>query len=98
MSKITESARGADCQIRIPGICNHDPATVVWCHAAGSAAGKGVGQKCIDLNGAYGCFACHNCVDGRTRPPEGMTRTDVRLAFWEGHARSLVILKNKGLI
>ena len=29
MSKITQSARGERCQIRFPGICNHDPETTV---------------------------------------------------------------------
>lgn len=98
MSAITKSAKGQQCQIRIPNVCNHNPETVVWCHANGSAAGKGIGGKSPDELGAYGCFACHNLYDRRTRPPEGMTRDYVELCFWEGHARSLIILKEKGLL
>lgn len=96
MSKIRESARGEACQIRIPGVCNGDPATTVWCHANGTAAGKGLGQKSHDLLGAYGCSACHDFVDGRTKL--WMTRDDRRLAFAEGHFRSLRILIEKGLV
>lgn len=98
MSKITESARGEMCTIRIVGVCNHNRETSVWCHGAGSATGKGIGMKCIDLLGAIGCSDCHDVVDGRRPPPSGMTRDDVRLDFWEGHARSVVLLFEKGLL
>lgn len=94
MSKITESARGQECQIRLPGVCNFNSETVVWAHANGSAAGKGIGMKSPDILGAYACSACHDAVDGRTTIP----RREVRLAFWEGHARSVRILLEKGLI
>lgn len=94
MSAITESARGEQCQVRMPGICNGDPATTVWCHANGSAAGKGIGMKSPDLLGAYGCSSCHDEYDRRTSRLDVIT---VRLYFWEGHARSLRLLIEKGL-
>jgi len=96
--KITRSAKGEECQIRIIGVCNHNPETTVWCHLAGSAAGKGIGMKAISLLGAYGCFACHEVVDRRRAAPRGMTRQDVESDFAKGHYRSLVILDQKGLI
>lgn len=96
MSKITESARGQECAVRIPGVCNGNPETVVWAHANGSAAGKGIGMKAPDLLGAYACSACHDEVDRRTRL--WSDRAVVRLMFWEGHARSLRILIEKGLV
>ncbi|MHB0965518.1 MAG: nuclease domain-containing protein [Bellilinea sp.] len=100
MSKITESARNEDCQIRIPGVCNFNPATVVWCHAGGSAAGKGLGMKVPDILGAYGCSKCHDAVDNRSWATtwNGYSKEQIRLMFWEGHARSVIILMNKGLI
>ena len=97
MSTITQSARGEQCQIRIPG-CNGNPETVVWAHANGSAAGKGMWMKSNDLLGAYGCYACHQVVDGQRPLPAGWTRDDVRLAFWQGHARSILKLIEKGII
>lgn len=33
MSRITESARGEICQVRIPGVCTYGPETVIWSHA-----------------------------------------------------------------
>jgi len=98
MSKITESARGEDCQIRIPAVCNFDPATVVWCHAGGSAAGKGIGMKANDLLGSYGCSSCHDVVDRRAPVPMGLTYMEVKLYFLEGLMRSLLILIKKGLV
>lgn len=96
MSKIRESAEGMPCQIRLLGICNGNPLTTVWCHGNGSAAGKGIGMKCHDLLGAYGCSSCHDVYDRRV--PTDMTRVEVELAFWEGHARSLVLLIERGII
>jgi hypothetical protein len=98
MSKITESARNEDCQIRIPGVCNFDPATTVWCHGNGSAAGKGIGMKSHDILGSYGCSNCHAVVDHIVPLPPGLTRIEVKLFFYEGHFRSLVILIKKGLV
>lgn len=95
MSKIRKSAREETCQIRYPG-CH--TINAVWCHANGSAAGKGMGMKSDDELGSYGCQFCHDVYDRRRRAPEGYTRADVEVAFWEGHARSLRILKAKGLI
>ena len=96
MSTIRNSARGMQCQIRLPGICNHNPETVVWAHGNGSAAGKGIGMKSHDLLGAYGCSNCHDAYDRRM--PVDLPRADVELAFWEGHARSLVLLIERGII
>jgi hypothetical protein len=96
MSKITRSAEGLFCQIRLPDICNHDNTTTVWCHANGSAAGKGLHMKSHDLLGAYGCSNCHDVYDRRV--PVQLPRVEVELAFWEGHARSLVLLIERGII
>lgn len=98
MSAIRKSAEGMPCQIRLPGICNHDPATTVWCHGNGSAAGKGIGMKSHDLLGAYGCSNCHDIYDRRAPAPEVMAREAIELAFHEGHQRSLLILIERGII
>lgn len=96
VSKIRDSANGVPCQIRLPNICNFDSNTTVWCHGNGSAAGKGLGMKSHDLLGAYGCFKCHDVYDRRV--PTELSRVEVELAFWEGHARSLVLLIERGII
>lgn len=96
-TKITKSARGETCQVRLPG-CSHDPEQTVWAHGNGSAAGKGHGGKSPDYIGAYACYRCHMIYDRQCPAPEGWTRVDVELAFAEGVWRSQQILERKGLI
>lgn len=95
--RIRNAARDEECSIRIPGVCNGRTDTTVWCHLPGIDGGRGMGFKAIDLCGAFGCFACHNVLDGRAPLPAGLTRTSVMLDFFHGHMRSLVRLKQKGL-
>lgn len=97
MSKITESARGQECQVRIPGVCNGNPETVVWAHANGLLAGKGIGMKSKDILGAYACSNCHDYYDRRISGP-GVNYDQIKLDFYEGHMRSLAILIEKGLV
>jgi cytochrome c551/c552 len=96
VSKITESARGEICQIRLLATCNHNRDTTVWCHPAGSSSGKGIGMKAHDLLGAYGCSACHDVLDRRVGTE--LPRIVVENAFHEGHQRSILILIEKGII
>lgn len=60
MSAITKSAKGQECQARIPGICRHDPETTVFSHLNGA----GIGNKHKDLFGCYACHSCHTWLDG----------------------------------
>lgn len=94
MSKITQSARGERCQIRFPGICNHDPEMTVFAHYR-LAGYCGTGIKPPDFMGAYACSACHDEVDRRTRHLEA---DFVQTAFAEGVMRTLVRLVEKGLL
>ncbi len=63
--KITQSAAGEDCTLRIPGVCNFDPSTVVFCHAPSVDSGMRI--KSPDWWGAYGCSDCHDVIDGRVK-------------------------------
>lgn len=82
---LRDFARGKDCQIRIPGVCNFNPETTVLCHIR-MAGITGVGMKASDLLGAHGCSACHDEVDRRTRThPDEM----VHLWFLEGIIRTI---------
>ncbi len=91
MSKIRESARDEQCLIRLPGICNGDPATTVLCHFSGG----GMGTKRLDIHGAYGCSECHAAVDGGKTdiPKDRLMRW-----FYEGAFRTQERLIEKGLI
>ena len=96
MSKITQSANGQECQIRIPGVCNGNNETVVWCHANGLASGRGNWLKSNDIMGAYGCSACHDVYDRRVNTDYDYDY--IKAAFLDGHLRSLQILIEKGLV
>jgi len=97
MSKITDSAKGQECQVRIPGVCSGEPSTVVWAHAIGTASGKGIGMKSPDILGAYACQKCHDAYDRRIQPKD-LTYARIKECFNDGHMRSLRILIDKGLV
>ena len=61
--KIRESAKGEHCTLRLPGVCNFDPATTVFAHIP--CGRKGMGMKNFDPLGAYACSCCHDVIDGR---------------------------------
>ena len=85
-------ARGRECQIRIPGVCNGNPETTVLCHLNGG----GMALKMGDLYGAWGCQSCHDEVDGRTVMKPNLT--EVELWFHHGVIRTQKILEDEGWI
>ena len=94
MSKITQSAKGQQCQVRLEGICNGNPETVVLAHYRMSGT-CGTGIKPNDILGAYACSACHDEVDRRTRYID----TDIaRLHHAEGVLRTQLLLLSQHLI
>jgi len=90
---LRKSARGEECQIRIPYACNRDNSTVVLCHLGGA----GAGIKHDDDEAAYGCSACHDIVDGRNKS-HGWTQIEIELMHHEGVTRTRYIMKGKGLL
>ena len=98
-SKYTKSARGQECQVRIPGVCNGNPETVVLAHLNGG----GMGMKRSDIHGAYACSACHDAIDGRTLPlPHDSrvpwSRHDLQLFHLEGVIRTQEIMIKEGIL
>lgn len=92
MSKLRKSAQGQDCQVRIHGICNRDPGTVVLAHLNGG----GMGRKHDDLHGAFACSACHDALDRRTH--KNLSRDFIRLAHLEAMVRTQMIWLAMGLV
>ena len=92
--KIRNSARGEDCQVRIPGICNFNPETTIPAHIG---HGGGTGMKAADLEIAYCCSDCHDLIDDRVNSVR-FTRDAILVMAFEGAARTRSILVNKGLI
>jgi len=98
MTPIRRAARGQDCTLSLPGVCNFDPTTTVLCHSNFLADGKGMGLKAPDTAAAFGCCACHDVLDGRRPRPTGFSPLDLEGAFYAGVRRTHEILKSKGLI
>ncbi len=94
---IRSSARMQSCTVNIAGVCNHDPATVVFAHLPPPGE-SGLGQKGDDIMGAYACSACHDAIDGRSS--SAMKRFDEEWLYYafRGVARTLRILHSSGVI
>jgi hypothetical protein len=55
-----------------------------------------MGLKAPDLLGAWACSACHDAIDRRSHAD--LDRDYVRLAHFEGMARTIMQLHKEGLI
>lgn len=92
---LRKAARGRECTIRIPGVCNFNPESSVLTHyRLGGLCGTGI--KPNDLVAAIGCDCCHAAVDGRLRTE--FTHEELRLMHAEGVLRTLDIWERKGFI
>ena len=90
--KIRDSARGEDCTVCIPGICNGNPETTVLDHLPGG----GMGAKRLDIHGAYACSNCHDAIDHRVMVR--LSNNEIDLMHYQAVIRTQEILWNKGLI
>lgn len=95
MSNLRKAARGRECQVRIPGICNGNPDTSVLAHyrLAGTC---GTATKPPDTQGAIACSSCHDAIDSRIKTH--YTRDELRLMHAEGVFRTQQIWIREGLI
>ena len=85
-----EQARGRECMVRIPGICNHNPETVILAHLGGA----GMGSKRDDRIGAWCCSDCHDLIDGRRHT--NYKRDLLQLWHLEGIIRTQEALISEG--
>lgn len=92
-SKIRQSANGQPCLVRVEGVCNGDPSTVVLAHLNGA----GTGAKAGDHEGAYACWACHWWLDGGY-VETGHSRDTRDLWHLQAILRTQRVLIDKGFI
>jgi len=92
---LRKQAKGRDCMVRLPGICNHNPETTVLAHVR-LAGVSGMGMKADDLFGAWACSSCHDAIDRRAHTD--LDRDYVRLAHLEGMVRTIAQLRKEDLI
>ena len=86
---LRNASRGAACTLRIPGVCNNNPATVVGAHLRlfGTA---GAAQKPHDLFLVDACHACHAAQEDRARWPElALGYDDLLRALMETQSRRI---------
>lgn len=96
MKNLRKLARGRECLIRIPGVCNGDPETTVLCHIHKPSISGGIGLKANDLLASWGCSACHDRIDGRS--DDGHLHSQVLIMFYEGIFRTQSRLIDEGII
>ena len=95
LTQLRKAAKGMECQIRIPGICNFNTETTVLGHYRLPGI-CGTGIKPIDLIGSWSCYACHDAVDGRSKT--AFKHDALRLMHAEGCLRTINELIKRGLI
>lgn len=93
--RLTKLARGRECQIRIPQHCLGTTETVVACHIRMIGV-SGFGIKAPSVFIAFGCYQCHQVVDGQV--PSEYSYDERRLMLLEGMVRTQEILLREGAI
>ncbi len=94
MSKLTEQARGRDCQVRYPGECLRTTDTTVCGHVRMPGI-TGMGLKAPDWLASHICHRCHDIADGRVHV-DGWSRDYVLRTFYEGVFRTQMLLAKIG--
>ena len=87
MADLRKAARGRECQVRIPGICNGNPETSVLAHIR-LAGLCGTGTKPPDLIATIACSACHDEIDRRTHLLTLDMQKNARWKVWREHRLS----------
>ncbi len=57
-------AKGQECFLRIPSVCNFNNETTVLAHIRRGGV-AGMGQKPKDIIGVHACSSCHDVLDHR---------------------------------
>lgn len=63
--KLRDFAKGKDCTLRIPSICNFNPETTVLAHLP--CGHSGGAMKSPDQMAVHACFDCHAYIDSEKR-------------------------------
>ena len=95
VTDLRKQAKGRECQVRLPAVCNFDPATTVLAHYRLIGI-SGMGMKSPDLIGAWACSDCHDAVDRRRY--KDLDYDFVRLQHAEGCFRTIAKLIEEGVI
>lgn len=79
---LLDMARGRECLLRVPGVCQGGTETTVAAHSNWAChGGKGMGRKASDAYVVNACFACHSWLDQGPAP-----KATKQMAFLRAHA------------
>ncbi|PJM72089.1 nuclease domain-containing protein [Achromobacter ruhlandii] len=91
---LLDLAHGKPCLLQIPDVCIGGTETTVACHSNQARHGKAGWLKAHDWAAAWGCSACHACIDQNTTGAS----YDEKVALWEaGFERTRLALIVSGL-
>jgi putative nuclease YbcO-like protein len=91
---LRDYAKGHECVVRLPNVCNRDQETVVLAHLKHGHYGS---VKPSDLIAVHACSACHDAIDGRNQHT-GYSREEIDLAAYRGLCEMLAYYASKGLV
>lgn len=95
--KLTDAAKGQECTLEIPGVCQGGTETTVACHSP--LLEDRQGTKAPDFAIAFGCMACHDAIDRRAKVNGQLLDGDwQRIIFHQGMTRTLANLFARGII
>ena len=92
--KLRDSARGRECTLRLPGVCNGDPETSVLCHLPFGK--RGVASKVSDDHSVVACSACHDQLDARALPK--VSQAELYECIIRAIAETHAIWRQEGLV
>ena len=96
-NKLLAAAKGQQCQLQIPGVCQGGTETTVACHSP--LCEDRNGTKAPDFSIAFGCMACHDVLDRRKRAgAQYLTEDDQRYYFHRGLLRTLANIFDRGIL
>lgn len=95
MANLRKLAKGQECQVRIPGVCNFNNETTVLAHTPIKGI-HGMGMKCPDLIGTWCCSNCHDVIDGRAKTE--FSREEIANYKFEGVIRTQTKLMEMGVV
>ena len=92
--KLLAAARGQDCTLRIPHVCNGNPDTVVAAHSNQLRHGKGGSLKAHDCFVAWACYSCHAEIDQGNK-----LRYEDKCEIWQrGNEETLLQMFLQGIV
>jgi len=91
---LLKAARGQECMLRIDGICNDNPETVVAAHSNQYIHGKGGALKAHDIFSAWACSDCHREID----QGKSLSYEEKNHLWQRGFERTLISLLEQGIL